>query len=78
MSKREITDNDLSQFCLFYSRQFGAVEDATRFRNELAMRYYWHTQDSDELYRRCIKCRIIEERAGNVVFKVNPNGSKRQ
>lgn len=69
MKKRKITDYDLKQFCVYYSMQVGAVEDATRFQNALAMRYYCHTRDSYGLYRRCIKCRLIEEKAGNVVFK---------
>ena len=71
MKRATITDYDLVQFCRFYSKQFGAVQDATRFKNELSLRYYWHTQDSNSLYQRCIKLRLFVERGGNIIFKID-------
>ncbi len=69
MSK--VSNKDLWQFCLFYSKQFGAVIDKTVFLNELRLRYYHQTTDAQELYSRCIQRGLFVERLGNIIFQVD-------
>jgi len=66
-----IKNRDLWQFCAFYREQFGAVHDATRFRNELAMRFYHQTKDVQELFERCIEQRYLRCYGGNIIIKVS-------
>ena len=66
----KVTDKTLYDFCVLYRLQFGQIQDATRFRNELGLRFYHDTNDPQELFGRCVKQKFIRCDAGNVIIKV--------
>ena len=66
-----VKNQALYEFCAFYRQQFGRLHDATRFRNELAMRFYFQAPNSQELFDRCVEQRYIRCEAGNIIIKVN-------
>ena len=63
------TNKELYDFCVFSRRERGKIQDATRFRNELGLRFYGST-DPNELLERCIERRLIKCDAGNIIIKV--------
>ena len=65
-----ITDKTLFDFCTLYRQQFGQIQDATRFRNELGLRFYHDTNNPQELLDRCVKQKFIKCDAGNIIIKV--------
>lgn len=66
----KVTDKTLHGFCTLYRQQFGQIQDATRFRNELSLRFYHDTDKPQELFDRCVKQKFIRCDAGNVIIKV--------
>ena len=66
----KVTDKTLYDFCVLYRQQFGQIQDATRFRNELGLRFYHDTNDPQELFDRCVLQEYIRCDAGNVIIKV--------
>ena len=65
-----VTNKVLYEFCAFYRQQFGKIHDATRFRNELGLRFYHQSKDSNGLFEQCIKEKYIRSDAGNIIIKV--------
>lgn len=70
MAKTEVSNKALYEFCTFYRQQFGKIQDAIRFKNELRLRFYHQAKDSDRLFEQCIKQRFIVSDAGNIIIKV--------
>lgn len=64
-----ITDKTLYDFCTLYRQQFGQIQDATRFKNELHMRFYG--EDTKELFALGLKKRLYHLKVGNLIFLVN-------
>lgn len=64
------TDKTLFDFCVLYRQQFGQIQDATRFRNELGLRFYHDTNNPQELFDRCVKPKFIRCDEGNIIIKV--------
>ena len=65
-----ITDKTLYDFCVIYRQQFGQIQDATRFRNELGLRFYHDINNPQELFDRCVKQKFISCDDGDVTIKV--------
>jgi hypothetical protein len=70
MTMNRITDKTLYDFCVLYRQQFGQIQDATLFRNELGLRFYHDTKDVQELFDRCIRLRYLKCNAGDIIIKV--------
>lgn len=70
MIKKKVSDKNLYDFCVLYRQQFGQIQDATRFRNELELRFYHDTDKPQELFDRCVKQKFIRCDAGNIIIKV--------
>ena len=70
MTMNRITDKTLYDFCVLYRQQFGQIQDATRFRNELSLRFYHDTNNPQELFDRCVQQKYIRCDAGNIIIKV--------
>lgn len=66
---QKVSGQDLLQFCLQQSSKNGSVMDATRFRNELQMRFYG--EDTKALFELGIAKKFYFLKAGNVLFLVN-------
>lgn len=66
----KVTDKTLFDFCTLYRQQFGQIQDATRFRNELGLRLYHDTDKPQELFDRCVKQKFIRCDACNIIIKV--------
>ena len=66
----KVTNKALYEFCAFYRQQFGKIQDSTRFKNDLALRFYFETPNSQELFDRCVEQKFIIHDAGNVIIKV--------
>lgn len=70
MARNIISDKTLFDFCVLYRQQFGQIQDATRFRNELGLRFYHDTNKPQELFDRCVKQKFLRCDAGNIIIKV--------
>lgn len=70
MSKVKVTSKALFEFCAFYRQQFGQIQDATRFKNELGLRFYFQSPNASELFEQCVELKFIRHDAGNVIIKV--------
>ena len=64
-----VTNKELYDFCVFSRRERGKIQDATRFRNELRLRFYGEA-DPTELFERCLERRFLKCDAGNVIIGV--------
>lgn len=71
MSKK-VTNKDLYDFCTLYRQQFGKIHDATRFQNELGLRFYFQHPNPSELFNRCLEQKFIVHDSGNIIIKVKP------
>lgn len=69
----KVTDKTLFDFCVLYRQQFGQIQDATRFRNELGLRFYHDTNDPQELFGRCVNKKFLKYDSHNVIIKVGAN-----
>ena len=69
----KVSDKTLYDFCSFYRQQFGQIHDATRFRNELGLRFYHDTNNPQELFDRCVKQKFLKYNAGDIIIKVGGN-----
>ena len=67
-----ISDKTLYDFCVLYRQRFGQKQDATRFRNELELRFY-HVYHGD-LYERCLQQNLFRQSGGNIIFNVDGRG----
>ena len=70
MVRNKISDKTLFNFCATYRQQFGQIQDATRFRNELGLRFYNDTNKPQELFDRCVQQKFLKYDAGNIIIKV--------
>ena len=66
--KRKPILRDLRQFCVELFEKNGSVMDATRFQNELHMRFYG--TDTKELLILGLNKHLYHLKAGNLIFHV--------
>lgn len=65
---KEINNKELWLWCLDYFKQYGRVVDATRFRNDMQMRFYG--ADTKELFERGLARKLYDQKSGNIIFRI--------